>query len=68
MRPLVVLAMACNLNWDQLEGTALVVGQGGIGKAIGVVLEREAPKLKLLRAGRGGPLPLNICSEQSLSD
>ena len=47
MRPLVVLAMARNLNWDQLEGTALGVGQGGIGKAIGVVLEREAPKLKL---------------------
>ena len=68
MRPLVVLAMACNLNWDQLEGTALVVGQGGIGKAIGLVLEREAPKLKLLRAGRGGPLPLNICSEQSLNE
>jgi NAD(P)-dependent dehydrogenase (short-subunit alcohol dehydrogenase family) len=66
MRFDLVFTMASDLNWDQLEGTALVVGQGGIGKALETMLASKAPKLQLLQAGRQGPFVLNICSEQSL--
>lgn len=66
MGPYVGLAMGNPLAWEQLEGLALVVGQGGIGRAIVSALRQKAPQLDLLAAGRSGPYPLDICSNESL--
>jgi NAD(P)-dependent dehydrogenase (short-subunit alcohol dehydrogenase family) len=66
MGPYAGLAMGNPFAWEQLEGSALVVGQGGIGRAIISALRQKAPQLDLLAAGRSGPYPLDICSNESL--
>ena len=66
MGPYAGLAMGNPFAWEQLEGSALVVGQGGIGRAIVSALRQKAPQLDLLAAGRSGPYPLDICSNESL--
>lgn len=52
------------------HGRALVVGHGGIGKALAKELARRAPGLEVLatsRQGAGSLLPLDLCSDASLA-
>jgi NAD(P)-dependent dehydrogenase (short-subunit alcohol dehydrogenase family) len=53
--------------WHQWEGHALVVGLGGIGRALAEELPRRAPGLRLLTAGRqGAELTLDLANDGDL--
>jgi NAD(P)-dependent dehydrogenase (short-subunit alcohol dehydrogenase family) len=53
--------------WQSWEGHALVVGMGGIGKALLVALPEHAPSLRLWSAGRReGDLQLDLADPASL--
>jgi NAD(P)-dependent dehydrogenase (short-subunit alcohol dehydrogenase family) len=53
--------------WHQWEGHALVVGLGGIGRALAEELPRRAPGLRLWTAGRqGADLSLDLANDGDL--
>ncbi|MFM7170476.1 MAG: SDR family NAD(P)-dependent oxidoreductase [Cyanobium sp.] len=53
--------------WQTWEGHALVVGTGGIGRALLAALEIHAPRLRLWSAGRrGADLQLDLADPDSL--
>jgi NAD(P)-dependent dehydrogenase (short-subunit alcohol dehydrogenase family) len=58
-------------SWGDWQGHALVVGCGGIGRALLEALPARAPGLTLWSAGRrgsgdGNHLPLDLCDDASL--
>ena len=60
------------LTEEHWEGTALVVGAGGIGAAVASALKQRCPKLSVLTAGRQGPphqsLRLDLEVDQDLAE
>jgi NAD(P)-dependent dehydrogenase (short-subunit alcohol dehydrogenase family) len=54
--------------WGELEGLALVVGQGGIGRALVNELRCCAPGLQLLALGRGSDPPLDLSDDDQLQN
>ena len=60
------------LTQEHWEGTALVVGAGGIGAAVASELKQRCPKLSVLTAGRQGPpdqtLRLDLEADQDLAE
>ena len=53
--------------WQTWEGHALVVGTGGIGRALLAALQDHAPRLRLWTAGRrGADLELDLADPESL--
>ena len=60
------------LTEEHWEGTALVVGAGGIGAAVASELTQRCPKLSVLTAGRQGPphqnLRLDLEADQDLAE
>tara|TARA_B100001939_G_scaffold314230_1_gene298536 strand:- start:434 stop:1174 length:741 start_codon:yes stop_codon:yes gene_type:complete len=51
---------------QQLDGAALVVGQGGIGSAITEKLQEHCPQLTVLSLGRRSQPRLDLCSDTDL--
>ena len=50
----------------QLEGSALIVGQGGIGSAITELLQQDCPQLTVLPLGRRSEPRLDLCCDEDL--
>ncbi|HCA60820.1 MAG TPA: short-chain dehydrogenase, partial [Synechococcales bacterium UBA8647] len=48
------------------DGSALVVGQGGIGSAISELLNQECPGLTVLPLGRRSQPRLDLCRDEDL--
>jgi len=65
-QPLPDRAMAGAADWSSLDGSALVVGRGGIGTALAGALAARAPGLQLLHLGRGSEPPLDLCEDAHL--
>ncbi len=54
--------------WHAWEGQALIVGPGGIGRALAAELARRAPGLRIRTAGRrGAEIPLDLADDGSLA-
>ena len=51
---------------QQLEGSALIVGQGGIGSAITELLQQDCPQLTVLPLGRRSEPRLDLCCDEDL--
>lgn len=59
---------AANPYWQEWEGQALIVGPGGIGRALAAELARRAPGLRIRTAGRrGADIPLDLADDPSLA-
>jgi NAD(P)-dependent dehydrogenase (short-subunit alcohol dehydrogenase family) len=58
--------MAESSAWQGLTGTALVVGQGGIGTALVSALQQRHPSLELLWLGRRSTPRLDLCQDEDL--
>lgn len=54
-------------GWEGLKGTALVVGQGGIGRALVQKLGERQPQLELLWLGRRSTPSLDLSSDADLN-
>lgn len=59
-------------DWSRWQGQALVVGRGGIGRALQAALPERAPGLQVWSAGRDPEeerhLRLNLADDESLAD
>ena len=55
--------MAVPAPLQQLEGSALIVGQGGIGSAITELLQHNCPQLTVLPLGRRSQPRLDLCND-----
>ena len=53
-------------SWESLQGTALVVGQGGIGTALVEALRQRQPQLELLWLGRRSTPRLDLTCDTDL--
>ena len=53
-------------SWESLQGTALVVGQGGIGTALVAALRQRQPQLELLWLGRRSTPRLDLTCDTDL--
>ena len=61
------MATVPNPYWQAWEGQALVVGPGGLGRALAAELARRAPALRVRTAGRrAADLPLDLADDNSL--
>ena len=58
--------MAVPAPLQQLEGSALIVGQGGIGSAITELLQHNCPQLTVLPLGRRSQPRLDLCCDGDL--
>ena len=58
--------MAVPAPLQQLEGSALIVGQGGIGSAITELLQHNCPQLTVLPLGRRSQPRLDLCNDSDL--
>lgn len=58
--------MAESRAWQGLEGTALVVGRGGIGTALVQAVQQRHPGLKLLWLGRSSTPRLDLTDDTDL--
>jgi NAD(P)-dependent dehydrogenase (short-subunit alcohol dehydrogenase family) len=65
--PLLAMATVPTPYWQAWEGQALVVGPGGLGRALAAELARRAPFLRVRTAGRrGADLALDLDDDGSL--
>jgi NAD(P)-dependent dehydrogenase (short-subunit alcohol dehydrogenase family) len=59
---------ATHPTWQDWEGQALIVGPGGIGRALAAELARRAPGLRIRTAGRrAADIPLDLADDPSLA-
>ncbi|MEL0339993.1 MAG: short-chain dehydrogenase, partial [Synechococcus sp.] len=58
--------MAVPAPLQQLEGSALIVGQGGIGTAMSELLQNSCPQLTVLPLGRRSQPRLDLCNDGDL--
>ncbi|WP_216921138.1 SDR family NAD(P)-dependent oxidoreductase [Synechococcus sp. CCAP 1479/9] len=62
------MSTAINPYWQHWDGQALIVGPGGIGRALAAELARRAPGLRIRTAGRrGAEIPLDLADDASLA-
>ena len=66
MRQRIGKSMPVPTRLQQLEGSALIVGQGGIGSAITELLQQDCPQLTVLPLGRRSEPRLDLCCDEDL--
>ena len=66
MRQRIGKSMPVPARLQQLEGSALIVGQGGIGSAITELLQQDCPQLTVLPLGRSSEPRLDLCCDEDL--
>ena len=66
--PLPAMTTATHPCWHDWEGQALIVGPGGIGRALAAELARRAPGLRIRSAGRrDADIRLDLADDASLA-
>ena len=68
MRQRIGVPMPVPARLQELDGSALVVGQGGIGSAISELLNQECPGLTVLPLGRRSQPRLDLCCDEDLEE
>ena len=68
MRQRIGVPMPVPARLQELDGSALVVGQGGIGSAISELLNQECPGLTVLPLGRRSQPRLDLCRDEDLEE
>ena len=68
MRQRIGVPMPVPARLQELDGSALVVGQGGIGSAISELLNQECPRLTVLPLGRRSQPRLDLCRDEDLEE